>query len=119
MTPALKLEVYTTFYRLGETTYKSEILTGLTANEIEMRRAAAKAMKNIKSVNTKSLINALKDTDSQVVTDIAEALSVHKTKDAVEPLIDILKSEHALTQRKLFLKRLLPMLKLGEISRKG
>jgi HEAT repeat protein len=119
MTPALKLEVYTTFYRLGETTYKSEILTGLTANEIEMRRAAAKAMKNLKSVNTKSLINALKDTDSQVVTDIAEALSVHKTKDAVEPLIDILKSEHDTDAKEAVLKTLTAYAEAGGDLKKG
>jgi HEAT repeat protein len=119
MTPALKLEVYTTFYRLGETTYKSEILTGLTANEIEMRRAAAKAMKNLKGVNTKSLINALKDTDSQVVTDIAEALSVHKTKDAVEPLVDILKSEHDTDAKEAVLKTLIAYAEAGGDLKKG
>ncbi len=94
MSLALKMEFYTTLYRLGEMGYKSEILAGLKADEVEVRRAAAKAMANLKDVNTRTLIDALKDTDSQVVTDIVKALSVHKTKDAVEPLINVFKGEY-------------------------
>lgn len=94
MSDALKMTVYTTLYRLGDTKYNSKILAGLTANEIKVRRAAAKAMANLKNVNTNTLITALKDDDSQIVADIAKALSVHKTKDAVDPLVDIFKSAH-------------------------
>jgi len=93
---ALKMELYTTLYRLGEDTYKSEILNGLTANQDEVRRAAAKAMANLKGVKTSSLIKALKDEDSQVVVDIAKALAVHKSKEAVEPLINVFKSDHSM-----------------------
>ncbi len=93
MSSALKMELYTTFYRLGDSSYKSQILTGLNAKEVEVRRAAAKAMPNLKNVNTSSLITALKDDDPQVVMNIVKSLSVHKTKNAVEPLINVLKSE--------------------------
>ena len=93
MSTGLKMEFYTTLYRLGDSSYKSQILTGLKAKEVEVRRAAAKAMPNLKNVNTSSLINALKDDDPQVVMNIVKSLSVHKTKDAVEPLIDVLKRE--------------------------
>ena len=89
---AIKMELYTTLYRLGSTTYKTQILAGLTSNEVEVRRAAAKAMSNVKNVNTSSLINALKDDDQQVVKEIVKALSIHKTKNAVQPLINVLKN---------------------------
>lgn len=93
MSATLQMELYTTFYRLGDSSYKSKILTGLNANEAGVRRAAAKAMTNLNNVNTSSLIKALKDDDPQVVMNIVKALSVHKTKDAVQPLIDVLKTE--------------------------
>lgn len=94
MVAALKMEVLTTLYRLGENKYKSDIIDGLSSNEESVRRAAAKAMGSIRGVSETTLISSLKDSDSQVVTDIANALSVHKTKNAVMPLADILKSEY-------------------------
>ena len=92
MSEALKMEFYTTLYRLGDSSYKSQILAGLTSNKVEVRRAAAKAMSNLKNVNTSSLINALKDDDQQVVKEIVKSLSIHKTKNAVQPLINVLKN---------------------------
>ena len=92
MSDALKMEFYTTLYRLGDSSYKSQILAGLTSNKVEVRRAAAKAMSNLKNVNTSSLINALKDDDQQVVKEIVKSLSIHKTKNAVQPLINVLKN---------------------------
>lgn len=94
MSAAFTLEVYITLYRLGDSSYKSQILAGLTSDEIDVRRASAKAMANIKNVNTNTLINSLKDEDSQVVADIANALAVHKTKNATEPLLNIFKGTH-------------------------
>lgn len=93
MTAALKMEFYTTLYRLGDSSYKSQIVAGLTSDKVEVRRAAAKAMSNLKNINTSSLINALKDNDQQVVMEIVKALAVHKTKAAVQPLVNVLKSE--------------------------
>lgn len=87
----VKMELYTTLYRLGDTKYKVQILAGLTTDEVEVRRAAAKAMSNLKDVNKTSLIRKLKDDDPQVVTDIVKSLSVHKTRDAVTPLLNVLK----------------------------
>ncbi len=94
MSAALKMEFYTTLYRLGDSSYKSQILAGLTSDEAEVRRAAAKAMSNLKNINTSSLIKALNDDDQQVVKEIVKALSVHKSKAAVQPLINVLKSEN-------------------------
>ena len=93
MDAALKMEVSTTLYRLGNKKYKSEIIAGLSANDVGIRRAAAKAMANIDNVNTNTLIKALNDDDSQVVADIAKALSVHKTKNAAEPLLNVFKND--------------------------
>ena len=113
MSDALKMAVYTTLYRLGDRKYKTEILAGLTANEVEVRRAAAKAMANLKNVNTNTLITALKDDDSQVVTDIAKALSVHKTKNAVEPFVNIIKSEHSSKAKQAVLNTLATYIEAG------
>ena len=104
---ALKISIYATLYRLGEKKYKSEIFSGLTSNEAGVRRAAAKVMANLENVNTTTLITALKDSDSQVVTDIAKALAVHKNKDAVKPLADILKSEHGASAKKAVVNTLI------------
>jgi HEAT repeat protein len=119
MSDALKMSVYTTLYRLGDNKYKFEILAGLTANEVEVRRAAAKAMANLKNVNTNTLITALKENDSQVVADIAEALSVHKTKDAVEPLVNIFKSEHSPKAKQAALNTLATYIEAGSGLTKG
>ncbi len=116
---ALKMAIYTTLYRLGDSSHKSKILIGLTANEVEVRRAAAKSMANLKKVNTATLITALKDGDSQVVTDIAKALAVHKTKNAVEPLVNILKSEHSPDAKKEVLDTLTEYAEIGGELKKG
>ncbi len=89
MSEAFKLEVYTTLYRLGDSSYKTHILIGLKSDDVDVRRASAKAMSNLKNVNTNTLINVLKDDDSQVFADIAKALAVYKTKDAHKPLLDV------------------------------
>lgn len=94
MSEAFKLAVYTTLYRLGDSSFKTQILTGLKSDDVDVRRASAKAMPNLKNVNTSTLINALKDEDFQVVEDIAKALSVHKTKDAHQPLLDVFRRTH-------------------------
>ncbi len=116
---ALKMELYTTLYRLGEDTYKSEILTGLTANQVEVRRAAAKAMANLKGVKTSSLIKALNDEDSQVVIDITKALAVHKSKEAVEPLVNVFKSVHSETAAQEVLNTLNAYVNSGGELKKG
>ncbi len=119
MPAALKMELYTTLYRLGDNKYKTEILTGLTTNDVEVRRAASKAMVNLNNVNTASLIKALKDEDAQVVTNITKALAVHKTKDAVGPLVDVIKSEHSKSATKEVLNTLSAYVEAGGELKKG
>ena len=89
----LAMEINTTLYQLGEASYKKDILAGLSHSDVEVRRAAAKAMTNISDVPSKTLIAGLKDTDSEVVASLVEALAVHRDADAVDELVGILTGE--------------------------
>lgn len=125
MSEAFKLEVYTTLYRLGDSSYKTQILSGLKSDDVDVRRASAKAMPNLKNINTNTLINALKDEDLQVVADIAKALAVHKTKDAHQPLLNVFrgtqdpKSEDAVKAKEAVLNTLATYTEAGGELRKG
>ena len=119
MSEAFKLEVYTTLYRLGDTSYKTQILTGLKSDDIDVRRASAKAMPNLKNVNTDTLINALKDDDSQVIADIAKALAVHKTKDAHQPLLNVFRGTYDAKTKEIVLDTLATYTEAGGELRKG
>ena len=90
--PGLAMEINTTLYQLGEESYKNDIIAGVTHDDVAVRRAAAKAMVNINGVPTKTLVAGLKDTDSEVVTALVEALAVHKDATAVNGLVDVLTS---------------------------
>ena len=91
--PGLAMEISTTLYQLGEKSYKNDIIAGLSHEDVNVRRAAAKAMVNIEGVPSKTLIAGLKDTDSEVVTAFVEALAVHKDAAAVDGLVDVLTSD--------------------------
>ena len=86
----LAMEINTTLYQLGEASYKKDIIAGLSHSDVEVRRAAAKAMTNISDVSPKTLIAGLKDTDSEVVASLVDALAVHRDADAVDELVSIL-----------------------------
>ena len=92
LAPGLAMEINTTLYQLGEESYKNGIIAGINHADVEVRRAAAKAMVNIKDVSPKTLIAGLKDTDSEVVTALVEALTVHRDAAAVDGLVDVLTS---------------------------
>ena len=93
VTPGLAMQINTTLYQLGEESYKKDIIAGISHSDVAVRRAAAKAMVNIKGVAPKTLIAGLKDEDSEVVTSLVEALEVHKDAAATDPLMDILTGE--------------------------
>lgn len=86
----LAMEINTTLYQLGEESYKKDIIAGLSHSDVEVRRAAAKAMTNISDVSPKTLIAGLKDTDSEVIASLVDALAVHRDADAVDELVSIL-----------------------------
>ena len=91
--PGLAMQINTTLYQLGEESYKKDIIAGISHSDVAVRRAAAKAMVNIKGVSPKTLIAGLKDEDSEVVTSLVEALAVHKDATAVDELMNILTGE--------------------------
>lgn len=93
MEPGLIMEINTTLYQLGEQSYKKDIVAGVNHSDVKVRRAAAKAMVNIKNVSPKTLIAGLKDQDSEVVAALVEALAVHKDAAAVDGLVNILTGE--------------------------
>lgn len=93
MEPALTMEINTTLYQLGETSYRKDIIAGLNNSDVAVRRAAAKAMVNLSNVPSKTLIAGLKDTDSEVVASLVEALAIHRDAEAVDALVDILTGE--------------------------
>ena len=93
MEPGLIMEINTTLYQLGEESYRKDIIAGINHSDVKVRRAAAKAMVNIKNVSTKTLIAGLKDEDSEVVAALVEALAVHKDAAAVDGLVNILTGE--------------------------
>ncbi|MCG9126210.1 HEAT repeat domain-containing protein [Candidatus Poribacteria bacterium] len=118
MNSALRMEILTTLYRLGDEKHKSEITKGLTSDNVGVRRASAKAMRDITNVNENILISSLKDTDTLVVSNIAKALSVHKTKNAVKPLADILKSQHGKSTKQAVINTLTDYTKVkSDLSR--
>lgn len=91
--PGLIMEINTTLYQLGEVSYKKDIIAGINHSDVKVRRAAAKAMVNIKNVSPKTLIAGLKDEDSEVVAALVAALAVHKDAAAVDGLVNILTGE--------------------------
>ncbi|MCY4554585.1 MAG: HEAT repeat domain-containing protein [Candidatus Poribacteria bacterium] len=91
--PGLAMQINTTLYQLGEESYKKEIIAGISHSDVEVRRAAAKAMVDINGISPKTLIAGLKDEDSEVVTSLVEALAVHKDVAAVDELMNILTGE--------------------------
>ena len=93
MEPGLMMEINTTLYQLGEKSYQRDIIAGLSHSDVAVRRAAAKAMVNLSDVPSTTLITGLKDTDSEVVASLVEALAVHKDAAAVTPLVNILTGE--------------------------
>lgn len=86
----LAMEINTTLYQLGEESYKTDIIAGLSHSDVAVRRAAAKAMVDVNDVPSKTLIAGLKDTDSEVVASLVEALAVHRDANAVDELVSIL-----------------------------
>ena len=91
--PGLSMQINTTLYQLGEESYKKDIIAGISHSDVAVRRAAAKAMVDIKGISPKTLIAGLKDEDSEVVTSLVEALEVHKDAAATDALMNILTGE--------------------------
>lgn len=86
----LKMEISVTLYRLGKHEYATEILKGLDADDVNVRRSSARAMIHLDDYPPSKVLKALQDTDDQVVTYAAQALQNQPDAQAVVPLTEVL-----------------------------
>ena len=86
----LKMEISVTLYRLGKHEKSTTIIEGLGDDDVNVRRAAARAMIHLSDYPVDKVIKALQDTDNSVVTYVAEALQNQPNAKAVVPLTEVL-----------------------------
>ena len=89
----LKMEINAALYKLGRSDNKSAILKGLRASEVNVRRAAAKAIIDFEDNQRSDVIKALQDTDDRVREYASLALQKRPDTGAVQPLVEVLKSD--------------------------
>ena len=89
----LKMEINAALYKLGEINYKSVILKGLRDRDVKVRRAAAMAIIDIDDYSGADVIKALGDSDDRVREYTAKILQKRPVKAAVQPLVEVLKSD--------------------------
>ena len=81
-------------YKLGKkSTYKPKIIAGLSNSDVAVRRAASKALSELNDSPAAQIVSVLKDSDTQVRMYAAQALQKFPTETAVNPLINILKTD--------------------------
>ena len=85
---ALKVEVEATLYQLGTTEYRSELIAGLSATDVETRRVATRAMSMINMSPTDKIIKAARDQDVQVRLHAMNALAKYPAKPALAPILE-------------------------------
>ena len=88
----LKMEISVTLYRLGKHEYSTAIIKGLTHDDVNVRRASARAMIHLNDYPVDKALKALQDTDDQVVTYAAQAFQNQPDAQAVVPLTNVLTS---------------------------
>ena len=88
--PGLKMEISVTLYRLGKQGYSTEIVKGLADDNVNVRRASARAMLHLSDYPVDKVVKALEDTDNQVVAYAAEAFQNQPDAEAVVPLTKVL-----------------------------
>ena len=91
--PGLRMEINIALYNLGKEEYRTQIIAGLTDNDIAVRRAAAQAMLRLDNPPTEELVKALDDTDAQVRMYAGQTLEKYPTENAISRLIEILISD--------------------------
>ena len=89
----LQMEINAALYKLGRSKYKPVILKGLSASDVNVRRAAAKAIIDIDDYSASDVIKALEDSDDRVREYVAKVLQKQPVKAAVQPLVEVLKSD--------------------------
>ena len=91
--PGLKMEINVTLYRLGKHEYSATIIEGLDSDDLNVRRAAARALIHLNDYPVGSVLKVLQDSDNSVVTSAAQALQKRPNAQAVLPLIEVLIGE--------------------------
>ena len=86
----LKMEISVTLYRLGKQEYSTGIINGLDDDDVNVRRASARAMIHLRDYPVGKVLKALQDTDDQVVTYAALAFQNRPNAQAVVPLTEVL-----------------------------
>ena len=86
----LQMEISVTLYRLGKHEYSAAIIKGLTDDDVDVRRASARAMIHLNDYPVAKLIKALQDTDNEVVTHAAQAFQNKPDPQAVAALTSVL-----------------------------
>ena len=88
----LKMEISVTLYRLGKREYSTAIIKGLDNDDVNVRRAAARAMIHLNDYPVDKVLKALQDTDDSVVAYAAEAFQNRPDAQAVMSLTEVLTS---------------------------
>ena len=86
----VKMEISVTLYRLGKQEYSTGIINGLDDDDVNVRRASARAMIHLRDYPVGKVLKALQDTDDQVVTYAALAFQNQPDTQAVVPLTEVL-----------------------------
>ena len=88
--PGLRMDVNIALYNLGKQEYRTEIINGLSDNDVAVRRAAAQAMLKLDNPPVDAIVDALSDSDPLVRVYAAQTLEQYPSDKAVNPLVEIL-----------------------------
>lgn len=91
--PGLKMEVNIALYNLGKQEYRTEIISGISDNDVAVRRAAAQAMLRLDNPPVDELVNALSDSDAWVRMYAAQTLEQYPTEKAIDQLIEVVAND--------------------------
>ena len=91
--PGLKMDVNIALYNLGKQEYRTEIINGISDNDVAVRRAAAQAMLRLDDPPTDQLVNALSDSDAWVRMYAAQTLEKYPTEKAIDQLIEVVATD--------------------------
>ena len=88
--PGLRMDVNIALYNLGKQEYRTEIINGLSDNDVAVRRAAAQAMLKLDNPPVDAVVDALSDSDSLVRVYACQTLEQYPNDKAVNRLVEIL-----------------------------
>ena len=88
-TPGLKMEANIALYNLGKQEYRTEIISGLGDNNVEVRRAAAQAMLRLDNPPVDELVSTLSDLDPAVRMYAGQTLEQYPAEKAIDRLVEI------------------------------